>query len=57
LTFEFVGYDPEEGEELFAIKMEDTKKASVSVKGNLTNKCGEYTLKVKVSTYLKKILR
>jgi len=49
LTFEFVDHDPEEGEELFAINKVDTQRASVSVKGNLTNKWGEYTLKVKAS--------
>jgi len=53
LTFDFVGYDPEEGKELFAINKVDTKRASVSVKSNLLDKWGEYTLKVKVSTYFK----
>lgn len=49
LTFEFVGYDPKEGEELFAISKVDTQRASVFVKSNLVDKWGEYTLKVKAS--------
>jgi hypothetical protein len=51
LIFEFAGSDPEEGEKLFAIKKVDTQRASVFVKSNLLDKWGEYTLKVKVSTY------
>jgi hypothetical protein len=51
LTFEIVGYDPEEGKNLFAINKVDVRMASILLKNNLLNKWGEYTLKVKVSSY------
>jgi hypothetical protein len=49
----FDGYDPEEGENLFIINKADTTRATVAVNSNLTNKWGDYILKVKVSTYSK----
>jgi len=41
--------------DLFAIAKVDLKRASITVKGNMTNKWGVHTLTVWVSTYFKKI--
>jgi hypothetical protein len=54
LTFEFVDFEPAEGKDLFAITKVDIQKASITVKSNLLDKWGNYTLTVKVSTYFKR---
>jgi len=58
LTFQFDGFEPEEGQELFTItKVQERlatpqeQRASIRVKSKLLDKWGDYTLKVKVSTY------
>ena len=54
LTFEIVGFKPEEGEELFSLTKVDTQRASINVTSDLLDKWGNYTLTVKVSTYFKR---
>jgi len=54
LTFEFVGFDPEKGQQLFDITKDQPQRAFISVKTNLLDNWGDYTLKVKVSTYFER---
>ena len=50
MAFEFDGFNPEEGQDLFAITKVDTQRAFITVKRDLLDKWGNYTLTVRVST-------